>query len=75
MSNPEPGFKTTEFLTTIVTMASIAGGLVPPQYTTVVAAIGGVYIAARTLLKAVHALGYADKIPDLPTLPNQGETK
>lgn len=65
-----PGYKSSEFITTVGTMVSIASGLVPPQYAPIVAGIGGVYVAARTLLKIVHSMGYAKNIPDLP-----GESK
>lgn len=66
---PAPGYQSTEFGTMVVTMLALASGAIPAQYATIVAAIGGVYMACRTLLKAAHALGYAKQIPDLPTLP------
>lgn len=64
--NPTSGFKSSEFLTTIGTMVALGSNLIPPQYAPIVAAVGGVYVAARTLLKAVHAMGYAKNVPDLP---------
>lgn len=70
---PTPGFKSSEFFTTMATLISIGGNFIPPQYTPIVAGVAGVYIAARTLLKAVHAMGYAKSIPDLPD--TTGETK
>lgn len=67
-NTPNPGFKSTELYTTLATAITIGAGLVPPQYAPIVAAISGVYVAARTLLKAVHAMGYAKKLPDLPQI-------
>lgn len=66
---PDAGYKSTEFGTMAVTMLALASGAIPPSYAHVVAAVGGVYMACRTLLKAAHALGYAKQIPDLPGLP------
>lgn len=65
---PAPGYKSTELWTTIATVVPIALGLIPPQYAPIVAAVSGVYVAARTLLKAVHAMGYAKAVPDLPNV-------
>lgn len=66
---PVPGYKSTEFGTMIVTMLALSSGAIPTQYAPMVAAVSGVYMACRTLLKAAHALGYAKQIPDLPALP------
>lgn len=66
---PDAGYRSTEFLTMLLTVATLAGGVVPPQYASIIAAVGGVYMACRTLLKAAHALGYARQVPDLPALP------
>lgn len=66
---PAAGFKSTEFTSTVVAVVAIAAGLVPPQYAPIVASLIGVYAACRTVLKAVHALGYAKAIPDLPAAP------
>lgn len=65
---PQPGYKSTELWTTVATVVPIAMGLIPPQYAPIVAAVSGVYVAARTLLKAVHAMGYAKSLPDLPNV-------
>jgi hypothetical protein len=66
---PDAGYKSTEFGTMVVTMLALASGAIPAQYAGIVAAVGGVYMACRTLLKAAHALGYAKQVPDLPALP------
>jgi len=66
VNTPTAGFKTTEFYTTAATIIGIASGLVPPQYTWIVAALSGVYTVARTAIKAAHAAGMAKQIPDLP---------
>lgn len=68
MPTPQPGYKSTELYATIATVVPIAMGLIPPQYAPIVAAVSGVYVAARTLLKAVHAMGYAKSLPDLPNV-------
>ena len=67
--SPIMGLKSTEFFTAASTIAVFAIGLVPAQYAPLVAAVSGLYIASRTLLKVVHAMGYAKSIPDLPALP------
>lgn len=67
-TTPQPGYKSTELYATIATVVPIAMGLIPPQYAPIVAAVSGVYVAARTLLKAVHAMGYAKSLPDLPNV-------
>lgn len=66
VNKPAAGFKSTEFYTTIGTIVGIASGLVPPQYTWIVAALSGVYTVARTAIKAAHAAGMAKNVPDLP---------
>lgn len=66
---PKPGWQSSELYVTIVTMAQLAIPAIPEQYHTLIAAVGGVYVAARTLLKAAHSLGYANSVPDLPALP------
>lgn len=68
-ATPAQGLKTTEFITTLLTMAALLIPGIPSQYLPAVAAVGGLYVASRTLLKAVHALGYAKSVPDLPALP------
>lgn len=68
ISVPAPGFKSTEFISTIGTALAIAAGVVPPQYAPIVASLVGAYAGFRTVLKAVHAMGYAKAIPDLPSL-------
>lgn len=66
---PTPGYRSTEFLATMMAAVSLASGAIPAQYAPLVAGVVGVYVAARTLLKAAHAMGYAKSIPDLPALP------
>ena len=70
-AKPTTGYKSSEFAITVVSAGALASGLVPANYHPLVAAIAGVYVACRTLLKVVHALGYAKQIPDLPDLPNE----
>ena len=66
---PKAGWQSTELYVTLVTMAQLAIPAIPEQYHALIAAVGGVYVAARTLLKVVHTLGYAKGVPDLPALP------
>jgi len=68
-SAPSSGFTSSEFAATAVSVIGFASGLIPQQYTPLIAAVVGVYVAARTLLKVVHALGYAKQVPDLPEIP------
>ena len=68
---PSAGFKSSEFLTTVVSAVALSSGYVPPHYSALVASIAGLYVAARTFLKAVHALGYTKNVPDLPQLPQE----
>lgn len=65
-AKPVSGFKSSELAVTVATALPIVLGYVPASYAPLLAALGGVYVAARTLLKVVHALGYARSIPDLP---------
>lgn len=69
-ATPSNGIVTSEFLATVASVIAFGIGLVPDQYAPLVAGLVGVYVACRTLLKAVHVLGYAKKIPDLPALPD-----
>lgn len=68
-AGPTIGFKSSEFATTLGVIAAISSGHVPANYVPVIAAVAGVYAACRTLLKAVHALGYLKNVADLPDLP------
>jgi hypothetical protein len=52
-----PGIKTTEFWTTVISTLALGGGVVPDKYSVLVTAISGVYVASRTLLKVVQSLG------------------
>ena len=70
-AKPTTGYKSSEFAVTVASAAAIASGLVPAHYQPLLLALAGVYTSARTLLKVVHALGYAKQIPDLPDLPNE----
>lgn len=65
---PTKGATTSEFAAIAGTVAAIATGHVPDQYVPAVAALVGVYVACRTLLKVIHTMGYAQQIPDLPEL-------
>ena len=56
-------------MATVASVIGVAVGLVPAQYAPTVAAIVGVYAACRTVLKTVHALGYGQRVPDLPEIP------
>ena len=69
IASPAPGFKSTEFGATVVAALALASGAIPAQYAPLVAGVAGLYVACRTLLKAAHALGYANSIPDLPDVP------
>lgn len=66
---PKSGFLSSEFVTTILGMVALAIPGIPAQYHPLIVATAGLYVAARTVLKAVHALGYASSVPDLPALP------
>ncbi len=68
-TTPTPGYKSTEFAATVATVLGVVLGAVPQQYVPLVAALTGVYVAARTLLKALHTMGYAKALPDLPAVP------
>lgn len=68
---PAIGFKSSEFAATVAAAVAIGSGHIPPNYVPVFTALVGLYVAARTLLKAVHALGYAKQLPDLPQLPTE----
>lgn len=63
---PKSGFVSSEFFVTVGTMITLITPGIPHQYQPIMAALGGIYVAARTLLKAVHAAGFAKSIPDLP---------
>lgn len=69
MQTPKPGWQSTEFGVTALGAASVVLGAVPQQYVPYVTIIVGVYALARTVLKALHQLGYAGSVPDLPALP------
>ena len=68
---PTTGYKSSEFAVTVASAVALGSGLVPAHYQPLVVALAGVYTSARTLLKVVHALGYAKAVPDLPNLPNE----
>ena len=73
--NPTSGVKTSEFWVTVGSVLPLILNLIPPQYAPYVAAVGGVYTIARTLLKAVQAQGYAKNVPDLPSIPVQSQSQ
>ena len=72
---PTSGFKSSEFTAIVATAVAIGSGHVPTNLQPLVAALVGLYVAARTVLKAVHALGYAKAVPDLPDVNLQGLPK
>jgi len=72
---PATGYKSSEFAVTVASAVALGSGLVPAHYQPLVVALAGVYTSARTLLKVVHALGYAKQVPDLPALPANEVTK
>jgi len=72
---PTTGYKSSEFAVTVASAVALGSGLVPAHYQPLVVALAGVYTSARTLLKVVHALGYAKQVPDLPALPANEVTK
>lgn len=69
MAQPVKGFLSSEFVVTVFAVVSMASHAIPIQYAPLVAAVVGVYTAARTLLKVVHAFGWAKALPDLPAIP------
>jgi len=68
-STPKPGWQSSELYVAIATILPIAVGFVPAQYAPWVAVGGAVYVAARTVLKALHTAGVLGSVPDLPPLP------
>lgn len=66
---PTAGFKSSEFAATLASAVAIGSGYIPAHYIPLFTAVTGLYVACRTVLKAVHALGYAKSLPDLPSLP------
>ena len=72
---PTTGYKSSEFAVTVASAVALGSGLVPAHYQPLVLALASVYTSARTLLKVVHALGYAKQVPDLPALPTNEVTK
>lgn len=73
--SPKSGFQSSEFASVVATAVAIGSGHVPANYQPLLIAIVGVYTACRTLLKAVHALGYAKQVPDLPDVNLKGLPK
>ena len=72
---PKTGFASSEFTTTLAAALAIGSGHIPANYLPLFTAVTGLYVAARTVLKAVHALGYAKAVPDLPDVNLQGLPK
>ncbi len=68
---PIPGWKTTEFWTTVATLAGAAAGVLPAKYAALVVAV---YIGARGAIKVAHAFGFATSIPEPPPLLGQTST-
>ena len=73
--SPNPGFKSSEFSATLAAAVAIGSGHIPADYQPLFAAVVGLYVACRTVLKVVHALGYAKALPDLPDVNPQGLPK
>ena len=76
-SAPKPGLQSTEFwltaLTNIMAIAGMVTGKMDPSTgAAVMGAINSVYALARNGVKAAHAYGLAQNVPDLPDLPAQG---
>ena len=69
-ATPKMGLTSSEFISMVTTMVGLCLGAVPQQYAPLVAAIVGLYVACRTLLKVVHTMGYAKQVPDLPAPPS-----
>lgn len=74
VSQPKSGITSSESWVTIVGMLFpilqvVQGNIPPEQGAILIAVVGSIYTAARTLLKAAHAMGYAKAIPDLPAAP------
>lgn len=74
-ATPKIGYASSEFATTVAAAVAIASGHIPANYLPLFSAVTGLYVAARTVLKAVHALGYAKAVPDLPDVNLQGLPK
>lgn len=68
-ATPTSGYKSTEFITTVLSMLSLLVPGIPDKYLPYVFGLAGVYGVARTTLKALHVRGSAAQIPDLPELP------
>lgn len=66
---PLSGFKSSEFVATILAMVALTVPGIPDKYMPFIIGIAGVYTACRSLLKAIHTLGYAKAVPDLPAIP------
>lgn len=66
---PKPGWQSTEFGATILASAGMILNVIPAQYVPYVTILVAVYGAARTVLKVLHTMGYANAMPDLPALP------
>lgn len=69
MPEPMPGWKSTEAQLVVLVTMILSSGLVPQNVLPIIAGLAGLYVACRTILKAVHVMGYAKAIPDLPELP------
>lgn len=67
---PASGVKSTEFwLTSVVSLYGVLGPAVPPPYNVVIPLVAvSVYTLARTILKAAHAFGALQQVPELPDL-------
>lgn len=73
-AKPASGYKSSELAVTVATALPLILGCIPSSYAPLVAALGGLYVASRTLLKVAHTLGYAKGIPDLPNVEIPPET-
>ena len=68
---PIPGWRTTEFWTTVASLVGAGAGVLPPKYAALVVAV---YIAVRGGIKIAHTLGLGAAIPEPPPLPGQTST-
>lgn len=75
---PKPGIQKSEFWVTAVGMImplaqTLTGHMDPTTASAIMAAVGGVYTACRSVIYALHAAGLAKTVPDLPA--QQGVVK
>lgn len=72
-TKPAAGIVSSEFLATALSSVamiwSAVDNLIPPQTAAIVVTVAvAVYTICRTALKAMHTLGLAKQVPDLPMI-------